>query len=361
MKVIDRKLLFYNAIPMPHSIKLHEALVKNGYQVSFWYYKDLTSLYPWRSLNTNLDYHVYGTKKGMLLKLIRQTLASDLVIITGWHTKIHVLLALICFFGRIRYAYWLDVPEDPESGIKRLTKRILLRMADYLFVTGHEGIRRISLWSKVKPAKFKDFPYLSADVDEAEVAEINRSRVLSLQKGGEIRVLISNRFEKRKGYQCLYDAFRELNHDCLKKLRLTIIGSGTDYEKYKMLFNSLDFAPKFEHWVEYEKYLQLIRETDVLIHPSIHEPFGIPPVDAMAHGKLAIASDGVMSVMDRIINGKNGFIFKANDASALSDILRLICANPLIVYDLGGKAFIDSGKFQTDYNLATIRDVLDRR
>ncbi|MBE0653574.1 MAG: glycosyltransferase family 4 protein [Bacteroidales bacterium] len=346
---------------MPHSLKLHEALVKNGYQVSFWYYKDLTSLYPWRSLNTNLNYHVYGTKKGMLIKLIRQVLGSDLVIITGWHTKIHVLLALICFFGRIRYAYWLDVPEDPESGIKRLTKRILLKMVDYLFVTGHEGIRRISRWSKVNPAKFKDFPYLSADVDETEVAEINRSRALSLKKGGDIRVLISNRFEIRKGYQCLYDAFRELNPDCLKKLRLTIIGSGTEYEKYKMLFNRLDIAPRFEHWVEYEQYLQLIRETDVLIHPSIHEPFGIPPVDAMAHGKLTIASDGVMSVIDRIVNGKNGFIFKANDASALSDILTLICSNPLIVYDLGSMALINARKFQTDYNLATIRDLLDKR
>jgi glycosyltransferase involved in cell wall biosynthesis len=346
---------------MPHSIKLHEALVKDGYQVSFWYYRDLTSLYPWKILNTSLEYQVYGTRKGMFIKLIRQALGSNFVIITGWHTKIHVLLALTCFFCRIRYAYWLDVPEDPESGVKRLIKKTLLGMADYLFVTGHEGIRRISSWSKVNPAKFKDFPYLSADVNETETVKINRSRFLTLQRGGEIRVLVSNRFEKRKGYQCLYDAFRELNHDCLKKLRLTIIGSGTEYEKYKMLFNSLDITPEFEHWVEYEKYLQMIRETDVLIHPSIHEPFGIPPVDAMAFGKLTIASDGVMSVIDRIDNGKNGFIFKANDSSALAEILKMICANPLIVYELGSKAFIDSGKFQTDYNLATIRDVLKEK
>lgn len=346
---------------MPHSIKLHEALVKDGYKVSFWYYKDLTSLYPWKILNSSLEYHVYGKKRGMLIMLIRQVLRSDLVIITGWHTKIHVMLAMICFFGRIRYAYWLDVPEDPEFGIRRLIKRILLKMADYLFVTGHEGIRRISRWSKVNPAKFRDFPYLSAEADENEVAEINRIRALSLRKGGEIRVLISNRFEKRKGYQCLYDAFRTLNQDCLKKLRLTIIGSGTEYEKYKMLFNSLDIAPRFEHWVEYDKYLQMIKETDVLIHPSIHEPFGIPPVDAMSHGKLAIASDGVMSVTDRIRNGENGFIFKANDASALSDILKLICTSPHMIYDLGSRALIDSGKFQTEYNLATIREVLNEQ
>ena len=46
---------------------------------------------------------------------------------------------------------------------------------------------------------------------------------------------------------------------------------------------------KLKGWVEYAEYLDILAANDVFIHASLHEPFGIPPMDAMRYGKLVIA------------------------------------------------------------------------
>ena len=58
-------------------------------------------------------------------------------------------------------------------------------------------------------------------------------------------------------------------------------------------------------------------ETDIFIHTSLQEPFGIPPIDAMSHGKLLISSDNVYSSLDRVIDGFNGYLYRKNSAEDL--------------------------------------------
>jgi glycosyltransferase involved in cell wall biosynthesis len=357
MSVTSKNILFYNAIPMPHSIMLHKALVEKGYKVNFWYYKDLTTLYPWKSLNSTNEYFVFGKNGHDFRKLVKQTLQSDLVIITGMHTKIHVILAITCYLLRIKYAYWLDVSEKRKRNFKTFINKILLKMADYLFVTGQEGIRRISVWNKLNISKFRDFPYLGAIVDDGEIRELNMQRNKLLMENDKIKILISNRFEKRKGYDCVLKALKTLEVNTLGKYILTILGSGTQFEYYNGLLNDLNMKIDIKHWVEYSDYLKHIKETDILIHASSHEPFGIPPIDAMAHGKLVIVSDGVMSTIDRIHSGENGFVFRANDSVRLAEILKSICDDRKLIYKIGNKAYNDSKNYQIEYNLSVINEI----
>ncbi len=354
-----KKILFFNARIMPHSIRLHESLTEEGYLVDFWYHKGLTALYPWKNLDARHACRVYGRNGDNLKKLVREALGSDLVIITGWYTRIHVLLAVICFLSRTKYAYWMDVPETPGKGLNRLFKRVLLHMADYLLITGHEGIRRITEWYKIKSTKCRDFPYLSADVSDYEPTGINNPRIEKLCNGGRINVLITTRFEKRKGYRCLYDALKLLGQPVLDNFRFTIIGSGSEYEEQKRLFNGLNLDVEFRYWVEYPEYLKKMSETDILIHPSVFEPFGIPPIDAMAFGKLVIASDAVMSARDRITDGENGYIFGVNDPVRLSEILGCLSGNPSVIYRLGNLAAAVSKKYQPRYNIKRINEIMD--
>jgi glycosyltransferase involved in cell wall biosynthesis len=355
----SNKILFYNVIPMPHSILLHKVLIENGYEVYFWYFRDLTSLYPWSSLDAKYKYTVYGKDGNGFIKLIRDLYNSDLVIITGWHTKIHVLIAGICFIFRKKYAYWIDVPPDPKPGVKRFIKKKLLKMSDYLLITGREGIRRVSSWSGIKDDKFWDFPYLGAPVRHEEYPEINKNRNKCVEEGGSIKVLICNRFEKRKGYHNVLKALRDLEEKEFNKFIFTLIGSGTEFEYYKSLFQKMNAQIYFKYWVEYEDYLNYIRETDILIHPSLQEPFGIPPIDAMAHGKLVIVSDAVMSTRDRVINGINGFMFKADKPLELSEILKTVVKNPELIYQLGSQAAIDSELYQPEFNVSVINEIIN--
>lgn len=343
---------------MPHSLRLHNALANEGYVVYFWYYKNLTTLYPWKKLDVKNNFRIYGENGNTLFKLLKEILKSDFVIITGWHTYIHVFLAFICYTCRIKYAYWLDVPENTGKGISVTFKKILLKMADYLLVTGNEGVNRISQIYKIKRSKFRDFPYLSAEITGHQSMEYNKFRMNEMAKGHKINVLITNRFEKRKGYLCLYNALKKLEQDTIDRFKFTIIGSGSEFENYKRLFTELKLDVEFLFWVEYSEYLEKIMETDVLIHASIHEPFGIPPIDAMAFGKLVIASAGVISAMDRISDGKNGFRFEVNDSERLSELLNYISKYPNVIYRLGSAASILAERYQVMYNIEVINGLI---
>lgn len=102
---------------------------------------------------------------------------------------------------------------------------------------------------------------------------------------------------------------------------IDICGHGPLFEEYSNKVKVLDLDIKMHGWVEPAEYTRLMSETDVYIHASLEEPFGIPPLDAMYKKKVVVVSDGVKST-DRIIdNGVNGFMYKANDAVELARIL----------------------------------------
>lgn len=138
-----------------------------------------------------------------------------------------------------------------------------------------------------------------------------------------IDILIASNFIYRKGYETLFNAFKLLSQEKTnKKYRIKIAGHGPLLEKYKKIaleINNLDIH--FYGWVNPEDYNNLIKETDVYIHPSYEEPFGIPPLDAMFRKKVVIVSDGVKSTDSIIQNGYNGYVYPAHDANKLAKII----------------------------------------
>ena len=95
----------------------------------------------------------------------------------------------------------------------------------------------------------------------------------------------------------------------------------------------------------------------MFIHASTFEPFGIPPIDAMKYGKLVIASDGVKSISDIIVNGENGFMFHAGNSEELAQMLMQVIHLKEGVYEIGRKGKCDicriyNNSFLDDLNLS---------
>ena len=58
--------------------------------------------------------------------------------------------------------------------------------------------------------------------------------------------------------------------------------------------------------------------SDLFIHDTHNEPWGVSVQEAIACGVTVIASDKVGAAHDLIVEGVNGFVFKAGDVSLLS-------------------------------------------
>jgi glycosyltransferase involved in cell wall biosynthesis len=349
------KIFFFNVAPLPHSIDLQKELISSGHEVTFWYLEEKSKYYPWQKLEYGLELNIFDKTVKTFFKAYKQALKNDVIIITGWHSWGHVLLALLCKLSGKKFTYWLDIPFPPKSGFKKILKKGLLSIADGYFITGTAGIDFFIEQYKIDKKKCFDFPYLEYKPNETDVKLKNEERKSKLIKGDKIKILVSNRFLQRKGYSILLEALNKVSVEKLNLFQINILGTGPEFEKYKVEFEKIPNLKLFG-WVEYDDYLNLMRETDIFIHTSLQEPFGIPPIDAMSHGKLLISSDNVYSSLDRVVDGFNGFLYDRNSSDALSGILSSISSKTSLIYEMGEHAFETSKKYGAAYNEKTIID-----
>ena len=134
------KIFFFNVAPLPHSIDLERELSNRGHQVIFWYLEGKSKYYPWQNIEYGHKFNIFDKKLKTFLDAYRQAMKHDVIIITGWHSWGHVLLALLCKLSGKKFAYWLDVPFPPKLGLKKILKKGLLSIADGYFITGTAGI-----------------------------------------------------------------------------------------------------------------------------------------------------------------------------------------------------------------------------
>ena len=115
-----------------------------------------------------------------------------------------------------------------------------------------------------------------------------------------------------KNLETLIVAFKKLNNP---KLKLEIIGPiEKGYERIKYLGSqNIIFSKPIYNMNE---KIQRLQEADIFVLPSKREAMPQSLIEAMALGKIVIASD-TFGAKDLISPGKNGFLFKIGDSEGL--------------------------------------------
>ena len=125
------------------------------------------------------------------------------------------------------------------------------------------------------------------------------------------------RHEERKGLAVLLSAFENLAGDC----RLWVGGQGPETEVLKNRFGS-DTRISWLGQIDDDEKVERMASADVFCAPSLHgESFGIVLLEAMAAGTVAVASD-IAGYSKVTRAGRDGALFPAGDAEALSTTLR---------------------------------------
>ena len=274
-------------------------------------------LHPWKVS----DYYpgeLYGHLS--VVDIFKRVRNSDFVLVCGW-LKPKFFLTIICaMLLRKKVAMYTDHPFHPNKYAGLVKKYFLYRKLSYIFCATTRTCEYVRSKYGIDQDKVVFFPYgINTDVPFAKAKP---------HEG--INILIASNFYYRKGYSVLFDALKMLDQcDDKGKYHIKIVGVGEELDYYSSIASHLDLDIELPGWVEKKEYSRLMEETDVYIHPSIEEPFGIPPVDAMCMGKVVIVCDGVMSLNGIIKHGVNGYRYPsptADDKAAekLYDLLRCL-------------------------------------
>lgn len=137
----------------------------------------------------------------------------------------------------------------------------------------------------------------------------------------EINVLFLSVLIKRKGIFDLVKAIEILiNNGKINGIDLKIIiaGTGKEEEEMKSIIKNLDLEKYFLFmgWVDNEKKIELIKNSQILILPSYNEGLPMAILEAMSYGMPIITTD-VGSIKDAVIDGHNGFMTQPGDINKL--------------------------------------------
>lgn len=271
---------------------------------------------------------------------------QDFIILGGWNGKVNFTLIMFFFIFKKNFAVFTDVPDYKDiNPLKKVLKKVFFKMIPHIFVTGKSGQSHFIKNYNLEQKKLKLFPY-TIDLPNYEIV---KDKVIKIKPNSKLNIFIANRFIDRKGYSIVYNAFKKLDEKkMLNKFKINIAGTGPQFDEYKKKFNLLSKEINMLGWIEVDDYNQYVQDMDIFIHASTFEPYGIPVLDAMANGKIIIASDGVMSGVDYINNNINGFLFEKNDSNGLFNILDNIIKSPDNLTKIRLNALDTSRKFTTD-------------
>jgi glycosyltransferase involved in cell wall biosynthesis len=125
----------------------------------------------------------------------------------------------------------------------------------------------------------------------------------------------------RKRVDLLLKAFSQL---ALPSAQLRIIGGGEEEQNLRQRASELGIAGRvsFSHGLPNARILQAMAAADVLVLPSRFDGWGAVVNEALMVGTPVICSDRC-GASDVIENGRNGYVFEADNADAL--LQRLHC------------------------------------
>jgi len=182
----------------------------------------------------------------------------------------------------------------------------------------------------------KDAPVIPNALDEAMFYDGERY----LNTSNPIIVSVNNGFAKLKNVKSLMRAYK-LIKNAIPGCRLMLVGSGFEkdgeadkWATKKFLSGGIDFRGSVPHPV----VLEILRSSDLLVHPSLEESFGMTLLEAMAKKTPVIGGKDSGAVPWVLNDGKAGILTNVKSPEHIADEAIRILTDERI-----WKKFSDSG------------------
>lgn len=270
-------------------------------------------------------------------------------------------------------AFWEDAAVDhgtsKEWGLRyRLTRALesrVLRRADGV-VTICEGLRNEIAGRGIDAAKIGVVPN-AVDADQFQfAAEEDPTLRRSLGLEGKTVIGFVGSFYAYEGLDLLVRAFPTVL-ERVPESRLLLVGGGPQEANLKALADSLGLASKvlFVGRVPHAEVKDYYNLIDVLAYPRLDMRLTdlvtpLKPLEAMAQGKLLVASD-VGGHRELIEHGLTGSLFRAGEPQALADAIVELLEHPAWWPDRrkAGRAFVERER-NWPGSVARYRDIYGR-
>lgn len=358
-------------MPTPYGALIFQALHDAGFiNLMVHYRRERVASHPWLSdLRRGYSSRIQQPVAGVDWWLIAEAFCNRRAIfIGGWGDMTNVVLIMLCLCLRRTYVFDADTPisQTKRNVFHRVFKACFLRLGfrragQAIFYAGDPRIAHRRFCNMGAPAeKLIHFPFW-VDTEALISSNLRERRDISETL---YFISIGRVLNNRKGHDHAIRALalaQSRNHRL--KFEYRILGTGPDVANLLTLAQALGVADKVKllGWCEPDDVRRWLWQSDILIHPSpVDEPYGVAVIEAMAAGRVVLASDVTFAALDRIEDGINGLIYRAGDPEVLATKIEWCFANAGRLRQLGHEAMKTAAQWPVSRGVNIVKETLKR-
>ena len=347
------KLILIQDCLSPHINELLSAFEKKGISVDYYC---ISNEFNGEKFEKT-PYSTYLYKETLDLKLILKLINNnEKIVVTGFMNVNTIILNIIFFIIRKKYFYYTDMPMSISksslfSKIKRSLSHLLIKYyRSKIICVGKPAINYFE--NKKFKNRLINLPMI-ASVNSTYLERSSKFKWRYEKLGIEsnkVLVTAGSRLEHIKGFDILINAVSKIEYKYRKLIKIVIYGDGSYKDKLYSLVKKKDLLEQFIFlgWINSNLMNNYIQMSDLYVHPSRYDAYG-PSYIPLSMGVSVIGSNKAGVIIDRIINGHNGFIYTFNDANQLSEKIKYFILNQKKIDEYGKNVYEDSKKnFSSD-------------
>lgn len=353
------QIIYLGVQPTPYTQYFLQHLKKSGdLTIRVFFCKKAVSDLPWQTKMLDKQDKVFNKFCGVDWKIVKLAFTdkTSLFYVVGYNDPTKFLVMLIRGFLNYPYCYFTDSIKTERTSyhaLKLITLPVLFRRVRAILTTGEFGIKLLrdsKLCSKntrlINLPFFVPFPSLN-----------NKIAVSS-----PLIFLCSGRLVERKGFDLVIRAFEICKKNFNAQFILHIAGTGVLQDELQQQVEDAGLQKEvlFLGWLEPGEMTEIMKKSNVFIHfVPVHDPFPVAVLEAMAAALPVIGSNRAGSVVERVENGKNGFIVDFDDLDGLVNSIMTFINQPSLVEKMSVESRKTAEEWPVERAEAIIKSVLN--
>lgn len=325
---MSEKILILSMYPAPYRVELFEEFKNFDADVFFESSNGDERSEEWFLKGEYKLIDTYDGKKAYK-ESIKNLKEYSLVAIYEYSTKTGIKLILNCMRKHIPYVVNSDgvMMTEHSNFIKKIIKKFLLKKASAYLASGENAKQYfINYGANEKNIYIHNFSTLhKKDILDNSVSyeeKIKLRKKLGLDTNCKIAIAVG-RFIPLKRYNELIEAWKIMPEN----YKLLLIGGGREKEKYEATIKNNGLKNVIiESFYPKEELFEYYKASDVFIHPTSYDVWGLVVNEAMACGLPVVVSDHCVAGLELVKSGENGFLVKMGDDEKMCRKVIDICS-----------------------------------
>jgi glycosyltransferase involved in cell wall biosynthesis len=230
----------------------------------------------------------------------------------------------------------------PRSPSHEIAKRLVFPRVSGFYVPGPDSAQYVERYG-VRRSRIRIFPE-PVDVEAFRCAT-QEDRPQPHRAPTKCKFLYVGRLWHSKGLDFLFDAYAVVAEQ-RPEVSLLLVGDGVDEERYRARARCLPDV-RFAGFAQVERLPTFYASADVLVFPTLGDPYGHVVQEAMASSLPVISTTAAGDISDRVVHGKTGLLVPPADSEALAEAMLKLAGAPALRKAMG-TAGLDRVRIRTN-------------